>query len=81
LRRFPAAGRAPGDRDVLSSQQSIWKLLGRLGLAPGRQSSESKSSYFMKDEDGNPLWADTNEYGILASEWPVRQVKPVLISS
>lgn len=44
-----------------------WKLLERLGLR--REGHLHQNIYFKKDMDGNPVWADTFEYGILASEW------------
>lgn len=44
-----------------------WKLLERLGLR--REGHLIKNIYFKKDDKDNPIWADTYEYGILASEW------------
>lgn len=44
-----------------------WKLLERLGLR--REGHLIQNIYFKKDEKGNPIWVDTYEYGILASEW------------
>ena len=47
--------------------ESSWKLLERLGFR--REGHLTKNIYFKKDEDGNPIWVDTYEYGILAEEW------------
>ena len=47
-----------------------WKLLERLGLR--REGHLIQNIYFKKDNSGNPIWADTFEYGILASEWSKR---------
>jgi ribosomal-protein-alanine N-acetyltransferase len=44
-----------------------WKLLERLGMR--REGNLIKNIYFKKDINGEPLWADTYEYGILKSEW------------
>lgn len=44
-----------------------WKLLERLGLR--REGHLIQNIYFKKDKNDNPIWADTYEYGILASEW------------
>lgn len=44
-----------------------WKLLERLGMR--REGTLLQNIYFKRDSDGNPLWADTYEYGILKSEW------------
>lgn len=44
-----------------------WKLLERLGLR--REGHLVQNIWFKKDEKGNPIWVDTYEYGILASEW------------
>lgn len=44
-----------------------WKLLQRLGM---RQEGHLRQNiYFKKDKSGCPIWSDTYEYGILASEW------------
>jgi RimJ/RimL family protein N-acetyltransferase len=44
-----------------------WKLLERLGMR--REGWLLQNIYFKKDSEGNPLWSDTYEYGILKSEW------------
>jgi RimJ/RimL family protein N-acetyltransferase len=44
-----------------------WKLLERLGLR--REGHLKQNIYFKTDKNGNPIWLDTYEYGILASEW------------
>lgn len=44
-----------------------WKLLERLGFR--REGHLRKNIYFKKDSAGNPIWADTYEYAILADEW------------
>jgi len=44
-----------------------WKVLERLGMR--REGHLIKNIYFKKDDDENPIWADTYEYGILMSEW------------
>ena len=44
-----------------------WKVLERLGMR--REGHLIKNIYFKKDDSGNPIWADTYEYGILMSEW------------
>lgn len=44
-----------------------WKLLERLGMR--REGHLRQNIYFKKDNLGQPIWADTYEYGILASEW------------
>lgn len=46
---------------------SSWKLLERLGLR--REGHLIQNIYFKKDAKGNPIWLDTYEYGILATEW------------
>ena len=47
--------------------ESSWKLLEKLGMR--REGHLIKNIYFKKDEFGNPIWSDTFEYAILASEW------------
>lgn len=47
--------------------QPSWKLLERLGMR--REGYLRQNIYFKKDENGCPIWSDTFEYGILASEW------------
>lgn len=44
-----------------------WKLLERLGMR--REGHHIQSGYFKTDTHGNPLWHDTYEYALLASEW------------
>lgn len=44
-----------------------WKLLEKLNLR--KEGHLLKNIYFKKDDSGNPIWADTYEYGILSSEW------------
>jgi RimJ/RimL family protein N-acetyltransferase len=44
-----------------------WKLLERLGMR--REGTLLQNVYFKVDKDGNPLWLDTYEYGILKDEW------------
>ncbi|QSX06659.1 GNAT family N-acetyltransferase [Sedimentibacter sp. zth1] len=44
-----------------------WKLLERLKMR--REGTLLQNIYFKKDNDGNPIWLDTYEYGILRSEW------------
>ena len=52
--------------------EASWRLLERLGMR--REGHLIKNIYFKKDEFGNPIWADTFEYGILASEWTKRNI-------
>lgn len=44
-----------------------WKLLERVGFR--REGHLKKNVYFDTDEQGNPIWQDTYEYGVLCSEW------------
>lgn len=44
-----------------------WKLLERLNMR--KEGTLLKNIYFNKDSNGNPIWLDTYEYGILKSEW------------
>jgi RimJ/RimL family protein N-acetyltransferase len=46
---------------------SSWKLLERLKMR--REGHLLKNIYFKVDENGEPIWIDTYEYGILADEW------------
>jgi len=48
-----------------------WKLLERLGFR--REGHLRRNIWFKKDSVGNPIWADTYEYGVLASEWQIRR--------
>jgi len=50
--------------------ESSWKLLERLGFR--KEGHLIENIYFKKDGDGNPIWSDTYEYGILADEWVSR---------
>ena len=47
-----------------------WRLLERLGFR--REGHLIQNIYFKRDKSGNPIWSDTYEYGILASEWFAR---------
>ncbi len=47
--------------------EKSWKLLERLGMR--REGTLIKNIYFKCDTDGNPIWLDTYEYGILREEW------------
>lgn len=44
-----------------------WTLLERLTMR--REGHLKESVYFFKDENDNPIWKDTYEYGILEKEW------------
>ncbi|MCL2463141.1 MAG: GNAT family N-acetyltransferase [Defluviitaleaceae bacterium] len=44
-----------------------WRLLERLGMR--REGHLRQNVWFKKDENGRPIWTDTYEYGLLASEW------------
>ena len=44
-----------------------WKLLERLEMY--REGHLRQNIFFKKDSNGEPIWQDTYEYGILASEW------------
>lgn len=44
-----------------------WRLLERLGFR--REGHLIQNLYFKKTAEGNPIWIDTYEYGILRSEW------------
>lgn len=44
-----------------------WKLLERLGMR--REGHLCQNIYFKRDENNQPIWLDTFEYAILASEW------------
>lgn len=46
---------------------SSWKLLEKLGMR--REGHLIKNIYFKQDENNNPIWIDTFQYAILASEW------------
>lgn len=47
--------------------ESSWKLLERLGMR--REGYLVQNIYFKKDNNDQPIWVDTFEYGILATEW------------
>lgn len=47
-----------------------WRLLERVGLR--REAHQRQNVFFKRDQDGNPVWLDTYEYAILASEWDAR---------
>lgn len=47
------------------------KLLERLGMR--REGILKKHLYFKKDENGNPIWADTCMYAMLKEEWNDKQ--------
>lgn len=44
-----------------------WKLMERLGMR--REGTLLQNIYFKTDQEGNPIWCDTYEYGILKEEW------------
>ncbi len=44
-----------------------WKLLERIGMR--REGHLIQNIHFKKDANGHPIWVDTYEYGLLASEW------------
>lgn len=44
-----------------------WKLLERLHMR--REGHLVKNTWFFKDKNGNPIWQDTYEYGIIKEEW------------
>lgn len=44
-----------------------WKLLERVGMR--REGTQLQNVYFFRDAAGNPLWKDTYQYAILASEF------------
>lgn len=44
-----------------------WRLLERIGFR--REGHLIQNIYFKTDENGQPLWSDTYEYGLLDSEW------------
>ncbi len=47
--------------------RSSWKLLERVGMR--REGTLIQNVYFLKNDEGNPIWKDTYEYGILKSEY------------
>ena len=44
-----------------------WKLLERVGMR--REGTLLQNVYFFTDENNNPIWKDTYEYGILKDEY------------
>ena len=44
-----------------------WRLLERLGFR--REGHLRQNIFFKTGADGKPIWLDTYEYGLLASEW------------
>ena len=44
-----------------------WKLLERVGMR--REGTLLQNIFFFTDENDNPIWKDTYEYGILKSEY------------
>lgn len=46
-----------------------WKLLERLKMR--REGCLKENIYFFKDENDQPIWKDTYEYGILKTEWTI----------
>ena len=51
--------------------EASWHLLERLGMR--REGHLLQNIYFRCDEKGEPIWQDTYEYAILATEWNNRQ--------
>lgn len=47
--------------------QPSWKLMERLKMR--REGHLLQNVYFKTDENNNPIWLDTYEYAIFASEW------------
>ncbi|MGC4152601.1 MAG: GNAT family N-acetyltransferase [Propionicimonas sp.] len=45
-----------------------WRLLDRLPMR--REGHQVQNVYFRTDGGGEPIWQDTYEYAVLASEWP-----------
>ena len=54
---------------VNPENEPSWRLLGRLGFR--REGHLRQNIFFQRSADGEPLWQDTYEYGLLASEWSV----------
>ena len=44
-----------------------WRLLERLGFS--REGHLRQNVFFLPDENGQPLWQDTYEYGLLRQAW------------
>lgn len=53
-----------------SKNKPSWKLLERLHMR--REGHRLQNVYFKKDENDQPIWLDTYEYALLASEWEVK---------
>lgn len=47
--------------------ESSWKLLDRVGFR--REGTSLQNVFYIKDEEGNPIWQDTYEYAMLKEEW------------
>ena len=47
--------------------ESSWKLMERVGMR--REGHLKKNVFFFKDENGEPIWQDTYEYGLLREEY------------
>jgi len=47
--------------------EKSWRLLERLHMR--REGHLKQNVYFKTDAENRPLWVDTYEYGVLASEW------------
>lgn len=47
--------------------EASWHLMERVGMR--REGILKKNVYFWKDEQGNPIWQDTYEYGLLKEEY------------
>ena len=47
--------------------ESSWRLLERLNMR--REGHLQKNIYFKNDVNNQPIWQDTYEYAVLASEW------------
>lgn len=52
---------------------SSWKLLEAVNMR--REGHLLQNIYFFEDENGNPLWKDTYEYGMLVDEWKTINMK------
>lgn len=44
-----------------------WRLMERLGMR--REGELKQNVYFFCNEEGDPIWKDTYEYGLLREEW------------
>ena len=52
---------------VNPANEPSWRLLERLGFR--REGHLLKNVFFRTDAEGQPVWQDTYEYALLASEW------------